>query len=443
MKMKFFAKSGFTRLCLAMAFAGCGSAFAADWVQVMPSSAGYELIKKSGSGSEKFTQFGETIIIQGGEIFNDEANKSAPGDSLPVRPGEKLYMVTTKDPAILAATFPGARVVFKGNGFIVLLASETAAMNIIAKSSDFTRVDLLPENQVVLTAPEMASKDAMKTDDEIAAFIDKLDMKAFMADLTELVNFKTRYTYVAPAQQSIDFCQKIFSDMGFKVWQSQFSMGGSTANNLIAEIKGTDEEKFGQILMVGHLDSTSRQPRTNAPGADDNGSGAAGAIAMARLIKDSGLQPAATIKFVLFMGEEQGLYGSKAYVKALTADEKSKIKAVFNLDMIGFDAVAPLSVMIETSSFNRPMVEKMTELAKNYANFSIQISYSPNGSDHAPFLTQKVPAVLTIQSEFDNNPNYHQVTDTMDIINEDLCRNILRMNAAAMYIYGLKPEGSR
>ncbi len=443
MKMKFFARSGFAKLGMAVAFMTGSAVFAGDWVQVLPAKAGYELIKKSGTGREKYTQFGETMIIHGGEIFNDEANKSAPTDSYPVRPGEKLIMVTSKDPAILNATFPGAREVFKGNGFIVLLAGETAAMNINAKSSDFTRVDPVPGNTVVLTAPVRGDKDTFKTDDEIAGFVEKLDMKTFMSDLNDLVNFKSRYTYVAPAQQSVDHCQKIFEGMGYKVWQAQFGMGGSNANNLIAEIKGTDEEKYGQIMVVGHLDSTSRQPKTNAPGADDNGSGAAGVIALARLLKDSGLKPAATIRFVLFMGEEQGLYGSKAYVKTMPGDEKAKTRAVFNLDMIAFDAVAPLSVMIETSSFNKPMVEKMTELAKSYADFTIQTSYNPYGSDHAPFLNQKVPAVLTIQSEFESNPNYHQVTDTMEIVNEDLCRNILRMNAAAMFVYGIKPEGSR
>ncbi len=439
MKMKFFARSGFAKLSIAMAFLGCSAAFAGNWVQVMPAAEGYALIKKSGSGSEKYTQFGETLVIHGGEIFNDEANKTKKADSIPVRPGEKLYLVTTKDPAILTATFPGTRTVYRSHGFIVLLAGETAAMNLTAKASDFTRIDLLPANQVILTAPVMCEGSA-RADDAVGAFVDKLDMKAFMNDLNDLVNLKTRYTYVEPAQQAVNHCQKILESLGCKTWQAQFNMGGTLANNLIGEIKGTDEEKYGQVLMVGHLDSTSRQPRTNAPGADDNGSGAAGAVAMARLIKDAGLKPAATIKFVLFMGEEQGLYGSKAYVKALTAEEKSKIKAVFNLDMIGFDAVAPLSVMIETSSFNKTMVEKMIELAKSYANFSIVTSYNPYGSDHAPFLNQKVPAVLTIQSEFENNPNYHQVTDTMAIVNEDLCRNILRMNAAAMYIYGISPE---
>lgn len=443
MKMKFLSGSAFLKLGLAVAFMGAGAAFAADWVQVLPASAGYQLIKKSGSGRESYAQFGESIIIRGGEMFNDAAQKSAPLSSVPVRPGEQLYLITSKDPAILHATFPGARLIFKGSGFIVLLAGETAAMNLMAKRSDFTQVELLPKNKVILTATQMPDKKAHKTHDKIAGFVNKINMPLFMKDLEDLVNFKTRYSYVPQAQASIDHCQKIFESMGFKTWQSQFSMGGSAANNLIAEIKGQDEEKFGQVLMVGHLDSTSKQPRTNAPGADDNGSGAAGVIAMARLIKETAVKPAATIRFVLFMGEEQGLYGSKAYVKSLSAEEKSKIQAVFNLDMIGYDAIEPLSVLIETSSFNRSMAEKLTEFAKNYADFSIATSYNPYGSDHAPFLSQKIPAVLTIQSEFDSNPNYHQITDTMEIINPALCENILRMNAAAMYFYGVAPEVDR
>ncbi len=443
MKMKFLSRSAFLKLGLAVAFMGAGAAFAADWVQVLPADAGYKLIKKSGSGNESYTQFGDSIIIRGGEMFNDAAQKSVSASSVPVRPGEKLYLITSKDPAILHATFPGARQIFKGNGFIVLLAGETAAMNLMSKRSDFTKVEPLPANKVIMTTTQMPDKKQYKTHDRIAQFVNRIDMQAFMSDLKDMVDLKTRYSYVLQAQTAVDRCQKIFEEMGFKAWQSQFNMGGSTANNLIAEIKGQNEEKFGQVLMVGHLDSTSRQPRTNAPGADDNGSGAAGVIAMARLIKETGVKPAATIKFVLFMGEEQGLYGSKAYVKALTAEEKSKIRAVFNLDMIGYDAVEPLSIMIETSSFNRSMAEKLMELAKSYANFSITTSYNPYGSDHAPFLTQKIPAVLSIQSEFDTNPNYHQTTDTMDIINPALCENILRMNAAAMYFYGIAPEADR
>lgn len=437
--MKNFAGADLFKV-LIMVMVLCSSAvFAADWVQVVPVADGFDLLKNAGCGNERFAQIGNHMVIHSGEIFNDSAIKKSPLSTTPVRPSEKLYLITTKDPAIFNATFPGARIVYKEMGFIVLLAGETAAMNLMSKQSDFTKVELLPENQVLLSAPVTCDKAVKKTDDPIGKFLTPLDMPAFMADLTDLVAFKTRSSYVSAAQSSINHCENIFKQMGYATAQIPFNIGSTQTNNLVAEIQGSNEEKYGQILVVGHLDSTSPVAKTNAPGADDNGSGAAGVIALARLLKTSGLQPAATIKFVLFMGEEQGLYGSKAYSRALTPDGRKKIRAVLNLDMIGFDADEPLSVMIETGAFNRPMVEKMQELAKNYSSFIIQTSFNPYGSDHAPFINLQIPAVLTIESEFATNPNYHKVTDLMDSINPALCENILRLNAAMLYVYGIMP----
>ena len=440
--MKFFAHTGGIGLFIVLMLVCSSAVMAADWVQVVSSDDGYELIKKSGSGSEKYTQFGDVLIIQAGEALSDEITKSDPISTLPIRPGERLYLVTTKDPAIFKMTFPGTRTVLREMGFIVLLAGETAAMNLFSKQSDFTKVELLPENQVVLTAPVSTGSARIKTEDDIAKFIKALDMKVFIKDLTSLVDFKTRYSYMGQAQSSIDHCEKVFKELGCTTSQRSFKIGSTATNNLIAEIKGENEEKYGQVLVVGHLDSTSEAPRTNAPGADDNGSGSAGVIALARLLKASGLKPAATVKFVLFMGEEQGLYGSKAYVKELSAAERTSIKAVFNLDMIGFDAVAPLSIMLETSAFNRPMAEKLQKLALDYADFTIQTSFKAWGSDHAPFLQQQIPAMLTIESEFATNPNYHKTTDLIKSMNQDLCLQILRLNAAAFYAYAIKPESS-
>jgi hypothetical protein len=435
--MKIFVRTGYIVVFLVSMLVCASAAMAGQWVQLVSSDSGYELLKKSGSGSEKYCQFGEILIISSGDNFNDKILKTDPVNVMPVRPGEKLYLITTKDPAVFNMVFPGTRTVYRDMGFIVLLAGETAAMNLLSKQTDFTRVELLPENRVILSKPLITGITRTKSEDAIAKFISQLDMKAFMSDLNELVEFKTRYSYVAPAQNAIDHCENILKSMGYATSQQPFTIGSSRTNNLVAEIKGTDEDKYGQVLVVGHLDSTSESPRTSAPGADDNGSGAAGVMALARLLHESEIKPAATVKFVLFMGEEQGLYGSKAYVKALSANERPTIKAVFNLDMIGFDAVSPLSVMIETSSFNRPMVEKMQQLALNYADFTIHTSFNAWGSDHAPFLQAKIPAVLTIESEFSSNPNYHKTTDLIKSINQSLCLQILRLNAAALYLYAM------
>jgi len=437
--MKFFARLPiFTVLFIVLAVSG---AFATtqNWVQVMPSSQGFELLQNSGAGNETYTQMGSMLIIRSGEMFNDAAIKKSPQNIMALRPGEQLYLINSKDPAILAATFPGARVVYREMGYIVVAAGETAAMNLISKRSDFTSVELLPADQVILTKAQLCHKSPTKKNSPVGRFINKLDMKAFIHDLEALVAFKTRFSYVSQAQDSVVYCEKILREMGYQTKKMPFRIGSTETHNVVAEVKGTSEDA-GVVIIGGHLDSISENPRVHAPGADDNGSGAAGVIALARLLKDSGLQPAATIKFVLFMGEEQGLLGSKAYVNSLKPEDRKKIKAVFTMDMIGFDVEPPLSILLETNAFNRPMAEKMVELARDFTNFSIQTSYKAWGSDHVPFLQQMIPAMLSIESEYATNPNYHKTTDLVETINQGLCENILKLNAAAMFVYGVVPE---
>lgn len=437
--MKIFARLPIVTVVLIILATSGAFAQGHSWVQVMPSEQGFELINKTGTGNEAYTQFGDMLIIRSGEVFNDAAIKKSPQNIMALRPGEQLYLINSKDPAILAATFPGARVVHREMGYIVVAAGETAAMNLFSKQSDFTSVELLPADQVILTSAQLCKKSPTKKNTPVGRFINKLDMPAFMKDLEALVAFKTRFSYVSQGQDSVNFCEKILQDMGYETKKVPFRIGSTETHNVVATIKGTSEEA-GEIIIGGHLDSTSENPRVHAPGADDNGSGAAGVIALARLLKDSGIKPAATIKFVLFMGEEQGLLGSKAYVNSLKPEDRKRIKAVLTMDMIGFDVVAPLSILLETNAFNRPMAEKMVELAKDFTNFSIQTSYKAWGSDHVPFLQQQIPAMLSIESEYATNPNYHKTTDLVETINQGLCENILKLNAAAMFVYGVVPE---
>ena len=88
---------------------------------------------------------------------------------------------------------------------------------------------------------------------------------------------------------------------------------------LTSEPAGTDEV----VIVGGHLDSWD-----GATGATDNGTGVATTLEAARLLAASGARPRRTIRFVLWSGEEQGLLGSRAYVKAHKS-EMSKIPAVF------------------------------------------------------------------------------------------------------------------
>ena len=91
------------------------------------------------------------------------------------------------------------------------------------------------------------------------------------------------------------------------------------------------------VVVGGHHDSTSERPSTDAPGAIDNGSGSIGALAIAEAVSKSGLEFDATLHFVFFGGEEQGLYGSYHYVEEATAANLDISHALI-MDMIGYSS---------------------------------------------------------------------------------------------------------
>ncbi len=113
--------------------------------------------------------------------------------------------------------------------------------------------------------------------------------------------------------------------------------GPIKARNVIATLPGTKYPNE-KIIVCGHLDSWDL-----ATGATDNGLGSFAIVDMARTFKKLNLKTDRTIEFVLFMGEEQGLLGSRAYVAdAIKKKTLDQVKYVFNFDMsanaIGFTA---------------------------------------------------------------------------------------------------------
>ncbi|MEQ9023036.1 MAG: M20/M25/M40 family metallo-hydrolase, partial [Pseudomonadales bacterium] len=106
--------------------------------------------------------------------------------------------------------------------------------------------------------------------------------------------------------------------------------------NVIAEIPGTDKKLKDEVVMLGgHLDSWH-----GGTGATDNGAGCIVMMEAVRILQAAGLQPKRTIRIALWGGEEQGIYGSRNYVKNHFGDsetmtlkpEHEKISAYYNID---------------------------------------------------------------------------------------------------------------
>ncbi len=399
-----------------------------DFVVVLPTEQTPPIVRDD-AVVRSYTTLGQQTVLRGGQSLLDLLRrKKTHHRSLPVTTGETVLLMTTKDQALRNFKRQGVKVLVRTQGFLVLVTDQTTAMGLADLVSDFTQIEPLPENTTVLTPPRLANKTARV--DFISEFIKQIDHETFKKDVQALADFKTRYTYSDGARQALDYCEKILVDCGLKVRRMTFTSAGQPRENLEAVATGFTPSQAGDVVVVGHLDSTSPQAKTLAPGADDNGSGAAGVLALARLIK--GRTHRANVRFLLVLGEEQGMLGSKAYVNTLSEAEIANIRAVIVMDMIGFDRKPPVSIQLETLPFCQEMADHWADLAANYTKAATQISTHAYGSDHMPFLKKEVPTILTIESEFDDNPTYHQITDTPEKINYELCAEILKLNAAVM-----------
>lgn len=201
------------------------------------------------------------------------------------------------------------------------------------------------------------------------------------------------------------------------------------ARNVVATLKGSEIPEE-EIVIGGHLDSWDL-----ATGAIDNGIGSFAILDIARAFKANGLQPKRTIKFVMFMGEEQGLLGSRYMVdETVNAGKIDQIKYMMNLDMSGNPIGMNAGGQLEDENFFKTLgaaIQKQDTIYQN--NFS---NRSGLHSDHQPFMLEGVP-ILSVQSNLDRSIYgcYHSDCDDFDLVNKEHITNTARFGT--MMLYGL------
>ncbi len=173
--------------------------------------------------------------------------------------------------------------------------------------------------------------------------------------------------------------------------------------NVIGEIRGY--EKPEEVVVLGaHLDSWEL-----GTGALDNGCNAALVIEAARAIKASGLLPRRTIRFILFSGEEEGLLGSWAYVRAHRA-ELDKYRGVVIFDS-GVGRVTGYSL-----GGRHDIEAAINEILRPFHGWGAdtQTLDATSGTDHLDFLLEGVPTLVANQEVANYLQNYHAASDTFD-----------------------------
>lgn len=218
------------------------------------------------------------------------------------------------------------------------------------------------------------------------------------------------------------------------------------AMNVIGVIPGSDPKLAGEYVVIGsHLDHLGRRGDAFYPGADDDGSGTTGVMAVAQMFAKNPVKPRRSILFVCFSGEESGLIGSDYFVKNCPIP-LSSIVAELQMDMIGRDEEENVEGNRgEKAEDNRNTVHLVGTrklamalhdlcMAKN-ETAKLDIEWDQEGmfsrSDHANFAKMGVPIAFFFTGL---HRDYHQQTDTPDKIHYE---KLLRI---ATWVYDIAFE---
>ncbi|GJQ63133.1 MAG: hypothetical protein SCALA702_21860 [Melioribacteraceae bacterium] len=185
--------------------------------------------------------------------------------------------------------------------------------------------------------------------------------------------------------------------------------------------EGSHPELKDEYVIIGaHLDHVGRQGDVVFGGANDNASGSASIIELAKTFGENNIKTDRSIIFVLFSAEESGLYGAKYFAENLAVD-KEKVVGMFNMDCVGHGDAIRLG--------GGKSAPELFEFAKNNDNLFVKKmvdnTWYGGGADAQPFFDLGIPTLYFVTQN--SYTHLHKYTDTPETINRDLHEGITRL----------------
>jgi Zn-dependent M28 family amino/carboxypeptidase len=268
-------------------------------------------------------------------------------------------------------------------------------------------------------------------------------LSAAQSELANRLPERVRYLSVAigerhvertgSSQETIDYLRGELLQVGYNVTEQTYSVQGHAATNLEVELVGSDGSA-GTVVVGAHYDSV-----TGTVGADDNATGVAATLVLARDLRGSKIRR--TVRFVLFVNEEPPYFqteqmGSFVYARHLQHDGVP-VSAMISLEMLGFYSDVPGSqkypalfslfypsrgnfIGFVGNSESRYLVRRATRKFRESAQFPSEGVAAPGSlpgvgwSDQWSFWQQGYPAIMITDTAIFRYPYYHTPLDTAD-----------------------------
>jgi hypothetical protein len=340
------------------------------------------------------------------------------------------------------------RAVSQRRGYDVLYSHRGFHLASVERPDELAGIKFLMVKPVTksLVVLEKVALPAAAPDPLIEKVLDKLDLVAYQDNLAMLArDLKSRYLCSPEILTARDLIVRHFEALGLTTYVVEFSSycwpkrcDAPRGYNVIGIKKGRVHPR--RFCLVGaHYDSINENaPCGKAPGANDNASGVAGVMELARVF--SQLDTDLSVVFVAFSGEEQDLLGSRALARSLVGTKPianlraANLKSFVMLDMISYYK-RTYGIIIEGASARlkqRAAVNKLAELGTTYTDLEIEETYEYGDADHEPFLDRGMAGALLIEADWDTYWYYHTARDLMVYQNMPFAMQVLRMTAAML-----------
>ena len=202
--------------------------------------------------------------------------------------------------------------------------------------------------------------------------------------------------------------------------------------NVVAFLEGSDPELKNEIVIIGaHYDHLGANDDTTIyNGADDNASGTAGVMAVAKAFTNCKERPRRSILFMCFAGEEKGLFGSRYYAGTDPLFPIENTVAMLNMDMIGRNDTSAVDVSGCTRSHDLKEIFLKANETINL-NVNLEDDKRVSGSDHASFFRKDIPFLAFHTGLHDD---YHRPSDTVEKILPEKMAKIARVVFASAWM---------
>jgi len=291
------------------------------------------------------------------------------------------------------------------------------------------QLDLAPvsemEIEIEYSEPTPVNWAAIANAIDLDSLIGLVEQDSLEAYVYRLQAYYRRVTGTDSNYASADWVTSKFQDFGYdSVISQEFT---ETIYGVPATVENVIAYKVGTVYPNRHIIvGAHRDGVPGSPAADDNGSGTAGVLEIARILKD--IETPVTFVFITFDGEEQGLFGSSDYAAEAVANGDSIIY-MFNMDMI---AHYENSTMASLFYGDDDTYSKLWQtLADSLVGIQGVLEGASAGSDHYPFTQYGIHA--TFAAEYIFSTVYHSNQDSTTYMNFEYMTRMVKASAATVY----------